>query len=146
MFALTPHTKKTKHPEVSLIYFSLQRRQTPWIQRRQTPGIQRRRQTPGIRRRQTPWIRRRQTPLFNLQRRQTPIQRRLCIESGSWLPKLLSSRLLNNFFFFKRVSTYGIRFWWEFFIISPRHQSVFSVGGNWISDILYNHQRLYQLS
>ena len=34
------------------------------------------------------------------------------------------------FFFFERVSTYGVHSWWALFIIRPRHQSVFGVGGD----------------
>ena len=28
----------------------------------------------------------------------------------------------------------------------PRHQSIFSIHGNWTSNLLYNYQRFYQLS
>ena len=53
-----------------------------------------------------------------------------------------------KFFFF---------FLWEFqpiastpddssFITKPRHQSVFGVDRDWTLDLLYNHQRFYQLS
>ena len=31
----------------------------------------------------------------------------------------------------------------SFFIIKPRHQSVFSIGGDRTLDLLYNYQRLY---
>ena len=31
-------------------------------------------------------------------------------------------------------------------IIRLRHQSVFGIGGDWTPDLLYKHQRLYQLS
>ena len=49
------------------------------------------------------------------------------------------------FFFLKRVSIYRIRFWWWLFIIISRHQLIFGGSGNWILDLLFNYQILYQL-
>ena len=40
----------------------------------------------------------------------------------------------------------AFRSWWKLFIIKPRHQSIFGVGGNWTSNLLYNYYRFYQLS
>ena len=50
------------------------------------------------------------------------------------------------FFFFNRVSTYGVHSWWYLFIIKPKHLSIFGVSEDWTPDLLFNYQRLYQLS
>ena len=49
------------------------------------------------------------------------------------------------FYFLKRVSIYRIRFLWWLFIIIFRHQLIFGGSGNWILDLLFNYQILYQL-
>ena len=48
--------------------------------------------------------------------------------------------------FFERVLTCDICFYDFCSFIRPRHQSVFSVGENWTPDLLFNYQKLYQLS
>ena len=45
-------------------------------------------------------------------------------------------------FFFLR----DFQFMHPLFIIRLRHQSIFDVGKNWTSDLLFNHQRVYQMN
>ena len=47
-------------------------------------------------------------------------------------------------FFLESFTIYGIYSWWSFFIIRPTYQSIFGIGENLISDLLFNYQKLYQ--
>ena len=78
-----------------------------------------------------------------------------CHNSKSTVPTTLPTTEKKNhrtvrpwtFFVFERLFlTYGVHSWWLFFIIKSKHQLVFSISGDWISYLLFDNKKFYQLS
>ena len=68
------------------------------------------------------------------------------IISGLFLHHLLLLSIYYYFFFLREFQPMASDPNDSSFITRPRHQLVFGVGMDWTLDLLYNHQRLYQLS
>ena len=66
--------------------------------------------------------------------------------SMMWSFWTLTFRVFIFLFFLRESFNLWRLFLMIVFIIRPKHQSVFDVGEDWTPDLLFNHQRLYQLS